>query len=71
VAVFFCFSLLREGFFYCCHEAWALTGWHQVAHELGGHDYGKLQHRPNHLEYPHSKYDNLRKGFPGEEAAKI
>ncbi|OCK74750.1 glycoside hydrolase family 18 protein [Lepidopterella palustris CBS 459.81] len=37
-----------------------------VVRELGGHDGRFMQHSPNVLEYPQSKYDNLRKGFPGE-----
>jgi chitinase len=37
-----------------------------VVREMGGHGKGKMEHKENWLEYPDSKYENLRKGFPGE-----
>ncbi|KAF2218430.1 glycoside hydrolase superfamily [Elsinoe ampelina] len=33
---------------------------------LGGYEGGRMERGENCLEYPHSKYDNLRKGMPGE-----
>ncbi|KAK3706809.1 Chitinase 4 [Vermiconidia calcicola] len=37
-----------------------------VAQGLGGSEGKRLRHRANVLEYPESKYDNLRNGMPGE-----
>ncbi|KAF2234710.1 glycoside hydrolase family 18 protein [Viridothelium virens] len=39
---------------------------HTVVERMGGHGGCNMEQRPNTLEYPESKYDNLRKGFPGE-----
>ncbi|KAL9095530.1 MAG: hypothetical protein Q9165_002401 [Trypethelium subeluteriae] len=39
---------------------------HTVVERMGGHGGRHMEQRPNTLEYPESKYDNLRKGFPGE-----
>jgi chitinase len=36
-----------------------------VAYNLGGQDYSALEKKDNLLNYPQSKYDNLRKQFPG------
>ena len=33
---------------------------------MGGSGGRNMEQRPNTLEYPESKYDNLRKGFPDE-----
>lgn len=38
-----------------------------VADGLGGPDGGELDTTENCLEYPETKYDNLRNGFPGTE----
>ena len=35
-----------------------------VAQGLGGYEGRHLEHVPNVLEYPQSKYDNLRQGMP-------
>ncbi|THV85250.1 glycoside hydrolase [Aureobasidium pullulans] len=37
-----------------------------VVNGVGGYGGKHMQKVENCLEYPHSKYDNLRKGFPGE-----
>jgi len=37
-----------------------------VVQGLGGFEGRHMQRRDNLLEYPHSKYENLRKGMPGE-----
>ena len=37
-----------------------------VAGALGGGNLAALDQDQNLLSYPQSKYDNLRKGFPGE-----
>ncbi|TKA53271.1 Endochitinase B1 [Cryomyces minteri] len=37
-----------------------------VVRHLGGHGGGKMEQVENVLEYPESKYENLRKGFPHE-----
>ncbi|CAC9889066.1 unnamed protein product, partial [Aureobasidium pullulans] len=37
-----------------------------VVNGVGGYGGKHMQKVKNCLEYPHSKYDNLRKGFPGE-----
>ncbi|KAL9110384.1 MAG: hypothetical protein Q9227_005115 [Pyrenula ochraceoflavens] len=36
--------------------------------DIGG--LNKLEQKSNCLQYPESKYDNLKKGFPGDEAGK-
>ncbi|KAK5008193.1 Endochitinase 1 [Elasticomyces elasticus] len=33
---------------------------------LGGYEGRHIEHKENALDYPESKYENLRKGFPGE-----
>lgn len=38
----------------------------QVVHRLGGHGGGNMDRTGNNLQYPESKYDNLRNGFPNE-----
>lgn len=38
----------------------------RVVGELGGHGGGRMEWKENWLSYPESKYQNLRKGFPGE-----
>ncbi|ORY09764.1 glycoside hydrolase superfamily [Clohesyomyces aquaticus] len=35
-----------------------------VVRELGGHDGGKMERRPNWLQYPDSCFDNVKNGFP-------
>ncbi|KAF1984067.1 glycoside hydrolase family 18 protein [Aulographum hederae CBS 113979] len=37
-----------------------------VVNHLGGHDCGRMDGGSNNIDFPFSKYDNLRKGFPGE-----
>ncbi|KAL1303284.1 hypothetical protein AAFC00_006690 [Neodothiora populina] len=37
-----------------------------TVHGLGGYEGRHMDTTPNVLEYPHSKYDNLRAGFPNE-----
>ncbi|KAF4301337.1 putative endochitinase 1 precursor protein [Botryosphaeria dothidea] len=37
-----------------------------VAHHMCGHDGGKAEFEENNLIYPHSKFENLRKGMLGE-----
>ncbi|KAJ9647292.1 Chitinase 4 [Coniosporium tulheliwenetii] len=37
-----------------------------VVDKLGGPQQGKMEHSCNVLAYPDSKYENMRKGFPGE-----
>ena len=37
-----------------------------VAQGLGGYEGRHMEHQTNVLEYAESKYDNLRKGMPGE-----
>ena len=37
-----------------------------VAQGLGGYEGKHMEKRDNVLDYPESKYDNLRKGMPGE-----
>jgi len=37
-----------------------------VAQGLGGYEERHMEHVPNVLDYPQSKYDNLRKGMPSE-----
>lgn len=38
----------------------------QVVQGLGGYEGRHMERRENNLQYPESKYDNLRKGCPGE-----
>lgn len=38
-----------------------------VTQGLGGYNGKNMQVSQNCLEYPESKYDNLRKGMPGED----
>ncbi len=38
----------------------------KVVHVLAGPDLDRLEHSPNTLTYPESKYDNLRNGFGNE-----
>lgn len=38
----------------------------KVAHHMCGHDGGKAEFEENNLIYPHSKFENLRKGMLGE-----
>ena len=55
---------------------WESSGDHRSNHSdslinivmqgLGGFGGKHLEHRPNVLEYPESKFDNLRNGMPGE-----
>lgn len=42
-----------------------------VVDGLGGYGAKHMEHRQNVLEYPESKYDNLRQGMPGEEAKPL
>jgi chitinase len=37
-----------------------------VVNVLGGPDGKGMDSKPNCLDYPESKYENLRNGFPGE-----
>lgn len=37
-----------------------------VVNGMGGYEGRKMQKVDNCLEYPQSKFDNLRKAFPGE-----
>lgn len=37
-----------------------------VVQGLGGYQGKYMEHKANVLEYPESKYDNLRNGMPGE-----
>ncbi len=37
-----------------------------VVQGLGGFEGKHMEHRENILDYPKSKYDNLRNGMPGE-----
>lgn len=37
-----------------------------VVQGLGGFEGKHMEHSPNELSYPESKYDNLRDGMPGE-----
>ena len=37
-----------------------------VVHGLGGYEGKHMEHAANVLDYPESKYDNLRNGMPGE-----
>lgn len=37
-----------------------------VAQGLGGYEGRNIERTPNCLEYPQSKYDNLRNSMPGE-----
>lgn len=56
---------------------WESSGDHPSAHGeslinivvqgLGGFEGKHLEQRPNCLEYPQSKWENLRMGMPGEE----
>ena len=36
-----------------------------VVQGLGGFEGRHMEHQPNELNYPESKYDNLRNGMPG------
>lgn len=38
----------------------------QVVRRLRGHGGGRMDQTENNLDYPDSKYENLRKGFPNE-----
>lgn len=37
-----------------------------VVQGLGGYEGKHMEHAPNVLEYPESKYDNLKAGMPNE-----
>lgn len=55
---------------------WESSGDHSIKREdslirivvdgLGGFEGRHMEHLQNVLEYPESKYDNLRQGMPGE-----
>jgi len=33
---------------------------------MGGNNHASMERKENCLDYPESRYENLKKGFPGE-----